>query len=106
MKCFCPGVPTVLVGTKKDLRYSPDVENNLARINQHPVTYEEGEKCAKDCGIADYVECSALNNDCVFDVFHTACKLTMSDGKKKKDKKAKGNLQGCRAYKGKRCMVM
>ena len=111
MKCFCPGVPLVLVGTKKDLRYSPDVENNLARINQHPVTYEEGLNCAKECGIADYIECSALNNDCVFEVFHTACKLTiLSDKKKekmvKKEKKQNEGGQGCRVYRRKRCLIM
>jgi Ras family protein A len=39
---FCPGVPMLLVGCKKDLRRSPSrVVEQLKRKNQRPVTLEE-----------------------------------------------------------------
>jgi GTPase SAR1 family protein len=38
---FCPGVPVLLVGCKKDLRSSPRVIEELKKSNQRPVTPEE-----------------------------------------------------------------
>jgi Ras family protein A len=38
---FCPGLPVVLVGCKKDLRRDPRVIEELKRTNQRPVTPEE-----------------------------------------------------------------
>ena len=38
---FCPGIPMLLVGCKKDLRRSPRVIEQLKKANQRPVTLEE-----------------------------------------------------------------
>jgi len=38
---FCPGLPIILVGLKKDLRRDPKTIGELWRSRQHPVTYEE-----------------------------------------------------------------
>ena len=38
---FCPGVPIILVGLKKDLRRDPQTIGELRRTGQHPVTVEE-----------------------------------------------------------------
>lgn len=38
---FCPGLPYILVGCKKDLRRDPCTIEYLRRSNQRPVTTEE-----------------------------------------------------------------
>ena len=38
---FCPGVPIILVGLKKDLRRDPQTIGELRRTSQRPVTFEE-----------------------------------------------------------------
>lgn len=39
---FCPHVPTILVGNKKDLRNNPHTLRELAKRKQKPVVLEEG----------------------------------------------------------------
>ena len=43
---FCPKVPVILVGTKKDLRTDPDVLEYLSLTKEKPVTAEEGHQVA------------------------------------------------------------
>ena len=38
---FCPGVPIILVGLKKDLRRDPQTIDELRKTGKHPVTVEE-----------------------------------------------------------------
>ena len=38
---FCPGLPLILVGCKKDLRRDPKTIENLRKTSQRPVTPEE-----------------------------------------------------------------
>jgi len=38
---FCQGLPIILVGCKKDLRYDPKVTEELRKTSQKPVTAEE-----------------------------------------------------------------
>ncbi len=38
---YCAGLPILLIGTKKDLRYDPRTIEELAKTHQHPVTREE-----------------------------------------------------------------
>lgn len=38
---FCPNLPTILVGCKKDLRRDPRVIEELRKTSQRPVTPEE-----------------------------------------------------------------
>lgn len=55
-----PGVPIVLVGTKRDLRDDPDTIAKLAASGQPgPTTPRMGDDLARDIG-AKYVECSAM----------------------------------------------
>ena len=50
MKHFCPNVPIVLVGNKKDLRNDDYTIRDLQRNKQQPVSYSEGEQMASRIG--------------------------------------------------------
>jgi len=65
----CPGVPYLIVGTQVDLRNEDQVIKKLQRQNQSPVASEEGEKLARDLGAIKYVECSALTQKGLKNVF-------------------------------------
>ena len=65
----CPGVPCLIVGTQVDLRTDDQVVAKLAKQKMAPVRKEDGEKMARDLGAVKYVECSALTQYKLKDVF-------------------------------------
>lgn len=65
----CPGVPCLIVGTQTDLRDDPNVKDKLAKQRMAPVRKEDGEKMARELGAVKYVECSALTQYKLKDVF-------------------------------------
>jgi cell division control protein 42 len=65
----CPGVPCLIVGTQIDLRDDSQVIEKLARQKQRPVTNEQGERLARELGSVKYVECSALTQKGLKNVF-------------------------------------
>ena len=65
----CPGVPCLIVGTQIDLRDDPQVLEKLQRQKQRPVTSEQGERLARELGAVKYVECSALTQKGLKNVF-------------------------------------
>lgn len=65
----CPGVPCLIVGTQVDLRDDPTVLEKLARQKQRPITSEAGERLARELGAIKYVECSALTQKGLKNVF-------------------------------------
>ena len=65
----CPGVPILLVGTKEDLRDDPEVISHLASRGLSPITYSQGLECSRDIGAVRYMECSALTEKGVQEVF-------------------------------------
>ncbi|XP_076442044.1 cell division control protein 42 homolog [Babylonia areolata] len=66
----CPGAPLVLVGTQSDLRNDVKVLIELAKYHEQPVPEEEAAKLAEQLG-AQYVECSALTQKNLKEVFDT-----------------------------------
>ncbi|XP_067867654.1 rho-related GTP-binding protein RhoB-like [Heterodontus francisci] len=78
VKHFCPGVPVVLVGNKKDLRSDERVRKELARSKREPVRWEEGRAMAEMIGAYDYLECSAKTKEGVWEVFETATRATFN----------------------------
>ncbi|KAG8903926.1 Rho GTPase [Tulasnella sp. 403] len=68
----CPGVPCLIVGTQIDLRDDPQVNEKLQRQKQRPVSTEQGEKLARELGAVKYVECSALTQKGLKNVFDEA----------------------------------
>ena len=65
----CPGTPIILVWTKEDLRDDSEVISHLATRDLSPITYQQGLECARDIGAVRYMECSALTEKGVQEVF-------------------------------------
>ncbi|XP_070388773.1 uncharacterized protein [Dermacentor albipictus] len=67
---FCPSVPIILAGNKKDLRNDPDTPLELAKMKKKPVAPGEGRTMADaPMPIWLHLECSAKTKDGVRDVF-------------------------------------
>ena len=87
---FCPSVPIILVGNKKDLRNDENVKRELAKMKQEPVKFEEGSSmCERIDGVA-YLECSAKTKEGVREVFIRATRAALN--KKKARKKGKCHI--------------
>nr|KAG5702144.1 hypothetical protein BaRGS_010410 [Batillaria attramentaria] len=67
----CPRAPLVLVGTQSDLRNDVKVLIELAKYKEKPVSEEDAMKLAHQLG-AQYVECSALTQKNLKEVFDTS----------------------------------
>ena len=48
VKRYCPDVPIILLGNKKELRNDPETIVKLSQKNQEPVKVEEGRAAAKE----------------------------------------------------------
>eukprot|EP01094_Clydonella_sp_ATCC50884_P005631 TRINITY_DN1456_c0_g1_i3.p1 TRINITY_DN1456_c0_g1~~TRINITY_DN1456_c0_g1_i3.p1 ORF type:complete len:195 (+),score=78.70 TRINITY_DN1456_c0_g1_i3:525-1109(+) len=68
----CPGVLSLLIGLKTDLRNDPDTQAELKRQGTTAVTKEEAEEYAKSLNLAAYLECSALTRDGLEEIFQSA----------------------------------
>ncbi|KIL57174.1 hypothetical protein M378DRAFT_46146, partial [Amanita muscaria Koide BX008] len=77
VKHFCPNVPFLLVGCKKDLRRDPRVIEELRKYGQRPVTPAEGMAVAHKIGAKHYLECSARTGEGVLEVFQYATRMTL-----------------------------
>ena len=66
---YCPGVPCLIVGTQIDLHDNPVVREKLMRQKQQPVNEDDGRKLANELGAVKYVECSALTQKNLKNVF-------------------------------------
>ncbi|KAL9979226.1 hypothetical protein ACROYT_G016857 [Oculina patagonica] len=78
MSHFCPNIPIILVGNKKDLRDDQETKEKLSKLGKAPVTSEEGRAmCERINGYA-YMECSAKTIDGVRDVFENATRVALT----------------------------
>lgn len=68
----CPRTPFLLVGTQSDLRDDPAMIEKLAKNKQKPVTKASAEKLAELLRAVKYVECSALTQEGLKNVFDEA----------------------------------
>jgi len=84
-----PNVPIVLVGTKSDLRKDDSTIKQLNSRNQVMVTVEEAQRMGKEIGAVSFLECSALTQEGLKQVFDDAIRAAMTkpkrDGRRKCD---------------------
>ncbi|XP_061072595.1 rho-related GTP-binding protein RhoG-like [Conger conger] len=74
----CPNVPILLVGTKKDLRADPELLKKLKEQNQTSITQQQGVALARHIHAIKYLECSALNQDGIKEVFSEAVRAFLN----------------------------
>eukprot|EP01098_Paradermamoeba_levis_P011447 TRINITY_DN48_c0_g1_i1.p1 TRINITY_DN48_c0_g1~~TRINITY_DN48_c0_g1_i1.p1 ORF type:complete len:197 (-),score=67.36 TRINITY_DN48_c0_g1_i1:169-759(-) len=94
IKHHCPNVPVVLCGTKLDLR---DDQATIARLQEKkmtPISFEQGGQMQKDIGAVKYIECSALTQKGLKELFDEACRAVLNPpvNPKKNVKKSGGCL--------------
>lgn len=65
-------IPIILVGTQSDLRSNETVLAELSRYNEKPVPETAAQQLARSIGSVTYIECSAIKNQNVKDVFDSA----------------------------------
>ncbi|TDH10510.1 hypothetical protein EPR50_G00075830 [Perca flavescens] len=84
VKHFCPNVPIILVGNKKDLRNDEHTRRELAKMKQEPVKFEDGKEMANRISAYGYQECSAKTKDGVREVFEMATRAALQAKKRGK----------------------
>jgi len=82
-----PNVPILLVGTKSDLRKDDNTIKQLNSRQQSMVTVESAQRMAKEIGAVNFLECSALTQEGLKQVFDDAIRAAMSTPNKPKGKK-------------------
>lgn len=95
---YNPKTPFILVGTKLDLRDNPEMIENLKSSNLEPISNEMGEKLAKELGAHKFLECSALSQKNLPQVFEEAVKTVFMDQMQKQGNTGK-------KMDGKKCMI-
>ncbi|XP_006891634.1 PREDICTED: cell division control protein 42 homolog [Elephantulus edwardii] len=78
----CPKTPFLLVGTQIDLR-----DEKLNKNKQKPITPETAENLARDLKAVKYVECSALTQKGLKNVFDEAILAALETPKPKKSRR-------------------
>lgn len=73
----CPKTPMILVGLKEDLRDDDGIIERLAAKSQKPITMEQGKAMAKGIGAVKYMECSALTQKGLKQVFDEAIRTCL-----------------------------
>jgi len=73
-----PNVPILLVGTKTDLRKDENTIKQLDSRQQSMVTIESAQRMAKEIGAVNFLECSALTQEGLKQVFDEAIRAAMS----------------------------
>jgi len=82
-----PNVPILLVGTKSDLRKDDNTIKQLNSRQQQMVTIDQAQRMAKEIGAVNFLECSALTQEGLKQVFDEAIRAAMSKPNKPKGKK-------------------
>lgn len=85
----CPLTPVLLVGTQCDLRQDVKVLIELARRREQPVPEQDARALADKIGAVTYVECSALTQKNLKDVFDAAISagLRQSERRARRERK-------------------
>ncbi|CAF0746601.1 unnamed protein product [Didymodactylos carnosus] len=80
----CSKTPFLIVGTQVDLREDPQTMDKLQKSRQKPITSDQGDKLARELRAVKYVECSALTQKGLKNVFDEAILAALEPPKKSK----------------------
>jgi len=75
---YCPKIPIILVGNKKDLRHDEATIAELKLKGQEPVTLEQAAAVAHSIGAASHMECSAKTKENIREIFDEAIKVAIA----------------------------
>jgi len=84
----CPNTPIILVGTKLDLRDDKDTLEKLKEKKLNPISTAQGLQMGKEVNSTKYLECSALTQKGLKQVFDEAIRAVLCPRKPSKKKKA------------------
>ena len=73
----CPNAPIVLTGTKLDLREDKETVEKLKENRLSPISYSQGLQMCKDINAVKYLECSALTQKGLKQVFDEAIRAVL-----------------------------
>ena len=73
-----PVVPFLFVGTKLDLRDDAETRNKLQSKGLEPIRPEQGDQMKADLGAAKALECSALTQNGLKNVFDEAIRTALT----------------------------
>merc|ERR1712156_235121 len=82
-----PGVPIILVGTKSDLRGDAETQAQLKAKGLTPVEQANIEQMVNEVNAVKYIECSALTQEGLKNVFDEAIRAALYKPSNKKKKK-------------------
>lgn len=91
----CPGISFLLVGTQSDLRGNQEAQSKLSKLKMKPVSVETAEKLARDIGAVKYVECSALTQKGLKNVFDEAIIAALNPPTPKKKQGKRSGTSKC-----------
>ncbi|XP_003375200.1 cell division control protein 42-like protein [Trichinella spiralis] len=77
LRHHCPDTPILLVGTKLDLRDDQQIIKNLGDQGLSPITRSQGNKLAQKLHAIKYMECSALTQENLRQVFDEAVRAVL-----------------------------
>ncbi|KAA8899773.1 P-loop containing nucleoside triphosphate hydrolase protein [Sphaerosporella brunnea] len=77
-----PNIPIILVGTKLDLRDDPKTIQALREKRMAPITYPQGIQRSKEINAVRYLECSALTQKGLKNVFDEAIRAVLMPAQK------------------------
>ncbi|XP_065659215.1 ras-related C3 botulinum toxin substrate 1 isoform X2 [Hydra vulgaris] len=83
----CPNTPIILVGTKLDLRDDKETIEKLKEKKLAPITTAQGLQMGKEITAVKYLECSALTQKGLKQVFDEAIRAVLCPKKVPKKKK-------------------
>ncbi|CCJ30866.1 unnamed protein product [Pneumocystis jirovecii] len=87
-----PNIPIILVGTKLDLRDNHVIIEKLKDRKMVPITYFQGVQMAKEIGSVKYLECSALTQKGLKNVFDEAIRAVLMPSIQIHKKRKKCNI--------------
>lgn len=86
-----PNVPFLLIGTKTDLREDPDTVQKLRQKGVETITEARAAQLAMQVGAKKYLECSALTQRGLKNVFDEAIRQVLVAKHARSNNKSRGN---------------